>query len=159
MATIDRADWHYGGEFPEQLPAENGGNHIGMYLSWIINNDLIGKLHLEESKEGLQEVKNRSITGRDFLFDHCDGKFWDEDLNEEGLEFTRHYYQNPKDPNGGYGQYLEDYEIELGSPYDSLYEIPNTWENYDLISKRIDEEYIKWKNHKTKRRWKFWSKK
>ena len=37
--AIDRMDWHYGGDYPEGLPTENGGTHIGFYLTWIIQNN------------------------------------------------------------------------------------------------------------------------
>jgi hypothetical protein len=42
MGNIDRADWHYGGGdlYPKELPPENGGTHIGMYLAWIIQRGL-----------------------------------------------------------------------------------------------------------------------
>jgi hypothetical protein len=37
--AYDRADWHYGSDFPNDVPDENGGTHIGMFLAWaIINN-------------------------------------------------------------------------------------------------------------------------
>lgn len=45
MTSIDKADWHNGsGEYPKDLPDENGGTHIGMYFAWIINNHTYGKL-------------------------------------------------------------------------------------------------------------------
>jgi hypothetical protein len=42
MGNIDRADWHYGGGdlYPKELPPENGGTHIGMYLAWIVQHGL-----------------------------------------------------------------------------------------------------------------------
>ena len=75
MGSIDKIDWHSGGNFPDDLPPENGGTHIGMFLAWIINNDLIGEMHLEDSIEFINSVKNREKTGRDFLIEQCDGKF------------------------------------------------------------------------------------
>jgi hypothetical protein len=156
MASIDRADWHYGGDYPKELPIENGGTHIGMYLTWIIDNDLIGSIHIEGSKEGIEDVKSRKITGRDFLFKYCDEKFWDDDLNEEGLAFTRFYYQNPDDPDKTYGQYILDYESCLGSQSESLYGIPNSWENYHDIAKIIKKRYKSWKNQGKHKSWKFW---
>ena len=30
MAKYDDASWHYGGDFPDDLPEENGATHIGM---------------------------------------------------------------------------------------------------------------------------------
>lgn len=158
MPSIDRADWHYDGEFPEGLPRENGGTHIGMYLNWIIDNDLIGELHLEESIIEIEDVKARKINGRDFLFDYCDEKFCEDDLNEEGLNFTKYYYQDSKNPEEGFGQYFEDFEDALTKQYDTIYEVPNTWENYDQVAKRINKAYLKWKKKDNKSSWKFWKK-
>lgn len=129
-------DWHYGGDFPEDLPDENDGTHIGMYLAWIINNNLQGELHNEESSEALKDVRNRKITGRDFLIDQCDEKFWDEDLNEEGLAFTEFYYSET---------YFDDYGEALATDLDSIYQIEDTWENYDKIAPIIDRRYHSWK--------------
>jgi len=157
LRSIDRADWHYGGDYPKELPIENGGTHIGMYLNWIIDKNLIGEIHQIDSKVGIEEVKSRRITGNDFLFKYCDEKFWEDDLNDEGLEFTKFYYQNPNDLEDPYGQYIDDYQETLGKEYESLYEIPNTWGNYDKISKLIDKRYEKWKR-KGSLKWKFWKK-
>jgi hypothetical protein len=33
--SYDRADWHYGGNYPKGLPPENGGTHIGMASSRV----------------------------------------------------------------------------------------------------------------------------
>lgn len=155
MASIDRADWHYEGDFPEGLPEENGGTHIGMYLSWMILNGKVGELFHQEVSEGIQEVLSRKITGRDFLFEYCDGKFWDICLNEEGLEFTRSYYCDLK---GNYGKYLGDYQKILGRNTDSIYEIADSWENYDSLAPGISRQFEKWKSGKTKKGWQFWKK-
>ena len=72
--SIDRADWHYGGNFPKDLPKENGVTHIGFILSWIILNGLVGDLHKDESIESLEKIKKHEMTGRDFLFKECDEK-------------------------------------------------------------------------------------
>lgn len=79
--AIDRMDWHYGGDYPKGLPTENGGTHIGFYLAWIINNDLVGEFHLEESDNEVAQVKDRKLDGREFLITVCDEKFIDEDLS------------------------------------------------------------------------------
>jgi hypothetical protein len=151
MATIDRADWHYKGDFPGNLPKENGGTHIGMYLNWIIDNDLIGEALREDAAEGIQSVKSGKITGRDFLFQYCDEKFPEDFLNEEGLEFTQRYYKR-------LGTYMYDYQDVLGKKYDSLYEIPDTRQNYELIAGKITKEFEKWKSRKVKKPWQFWKK-
>lgn len=141
MFTIDRMDWHYGGEFPKNLPRENGGTHIGMYLAWIINNNLIGDLHLDDAADSVELVKNREMTGRDFLIQECDEKFWEEDLNDEGLQFTHFYYAD----ENGMKQYIEDY-VECFKPEKEIYNVENNWDNYDKISKILDQRYGEWKS-------------
>lgn len=135
--AIDRMDWHYGGNFPEDLPNENGGTHIGIFLAWIINNNLEGDLHKEESAEALEDVRKRKITGRDFLIDQCDEKFWEEDLTEEGFVFAESYYEN---------DYHEDYEETLIKNLPTTYHVEDTWENYDKIAQIIDKRFREWKN-------------
>lgn len=140
MASIDRMDWHYGGDFPENLPQENGGTHIGMFLTWIIENDLIGELHREDSQESIQKVINHQMTGRDFLIEQCDEKLWEDDLNEEGLLFTRHYYESD--------MYIQDYSELLATEVESIYEVENSWDNYQKLKPIIDNRYSEWKSIK-----------
>lgn len=139
--SIDRMDWHYGGDFPENLPVENGGTHIGMYLAWVINNELINETHLNEDDESLDRVKKREMTGRDFLINVCDEKFSEGDLNEEGLKFTRYYYSDERDMK----EYIVDYLKVLAADLESVYHVDDTWENYDKICKVIDVRYREWK--------------
>lgn len=145
MSYIDRVDWHFLGEaFPKKLPQENAGIHIGMYLAWIINNNLIGEFHLEESGDAIESIKNRINTGNAFLINECDSKFCDEDLNDEGFEFTCYYYGYSED-NTGTKQYIYDYaEMFIKEPM-SFFDVEDTWENYDKIKLVIDERYRSWK--------------
>jgi hypothetical protein len=108
--AYDRADWHYGGDYPEGLPTENGGTHIGMFLAWAIMNGLEGEFHRKESPASLAAVRARQMTGCQFLFKECDEKFWDEDLSAEGNEFAKYYYDGT---DGQGGTYFEDYESAL----------------------------------------------
>ena len=47
------------------------------------------------------------MSGTAFLFKHCDGKFTDEDLNDQGNAFAKEYY-------GDDGDYMQDYAGEFG---------------------------------------------
>lgn len=141
VMALDRADWHYGGDFSKDLPPENGGTHIGMFLAWIILNGLEGELHREGSVESLAKVRARQMTGREFLFKECDEKFWEEDLNEEGAAFAAAYYSG-KD---GYGQYITDYQTTLSSRLLSVYHVPDTWANYDKLAPIISAAYTRWR--------------
>src|SRR5687768_958748 len=115
--AYDRADWHYGGNFRDDLPDEAGGTHIGMFLAWAILRGLEGK-NLHEFPDELLAVRGRQMTGRDFLMRVCDGKFWQDDLDREGQAFAQTYYQNEKKPN-----YYQDYEAVLGGDLPSLYHV------------------------------------
>lgn len=137
-------DWHYGGDFPTELPDKNGGTHIGMYLAWIVNNNLVGELHLNESLEAVEKVKARHITGTDFLVDECDEKLWDEELNDEGLAFTEEYYS---------GGYMNDYVSTLAEELPTAYHVEDTWTNYDLLARVLDRRFSEWKRKKNPKKW------
>ena len=137
--SIDRADWHFGGNFPADLPPENGGTHIGMFLAWIIMNGLEGIDHQQDSPELLAAVRSRLMTGRQFLFRECDGKLWDVDLNEEGNAFARYYYAPPEH------RYFNDYTLALATSVPTLYHVEDTWENYDTLAPVITKRFGEWK--------------
>lgn len=63
MAKYDDASWHYGGDFPD----ENGATHIGMFITWCINNNLISDFQIEESLEDIEKVKQKELTGGRFF--------------------------------------------------------------------------------------------
>ncbi len=147
MASIDRADWHYGNEFPKNLPLESSGTHIGMYLNWIIDSELIGQMHIEGNPEAIEKVKAGKMSGRDFFFEYCDGKFWSDDMNELGNEFTEKYYSN---------KYFKDYAEILSINVESIYHVENSRYNYEKIKAKIDMRFQKWNNRKNRNFWEFW---
>ncbi len=136
--TYDRADWHYGGDFPDDLPPEAGGTHIGMFLAWVITRGLEGEIHQEESAPAVAALRSRQITGREFLMTECDEKLWDEDLNAVANAFAKGYYETE-------GGYLADYEEMLGEGLPSLYHVEDSWENFDRLAPRIDQRFQEWK--------------
>lgn len=141
--AYDRADWHYGSDFPDDVPDENGGTHIGMFLAWAIINNLEGDIHQEDSVEALADVRERRTTGRDFLFEQCDEKFWDEDLNDLGNAFAREYYSNGEEV----GLYFTDYVNVLCEGDDEkIYYVEDSWENYDKLSPVISRRFEDWKS-------------
>ena len=71
--------------------------------------------------------------------DACDGKFTDEDLNDEGNEFAREYFDFDE------RRYLADYEELLGGDLPTLYHVADSWENYDCLKLRLDERFAEWR--------------
>ena len=146
--AYDRADWHYAGDYPEGLPIENGGTHIGMFIAWSIHRGLSGELFVNEASGEVEAVKSRRMTGREFLLEVCDEKFWEDNLSPEGNEFAKLYYERDI--------YLKDYERVLGKGLPSLYHVKDTWENFDMLCPAIDERFRTWKANKNRLWWQFW---
>jgi hypothetical protein len=136
MGNIDRADWHYGGNFPADLPPENGGTHIGMYLAWVIDRGLASPRLVKEAGRSLQLLRERRITGRRLLFTELDEKFFDALLTQTGTDFTRDYYETDV--------YFADYDAILAGGLPSTYHVEDSWENYDKIAAVIDERFSQW---------------
>lgn len=137
MGNIDRADWHYGGDgYPGELPPENGGTHIGMYLAWIIQRDLGSAQLRKYARDSLPLLKGRKITGRQLLLTELDEKFFEGLLTRLGKDFTKVYYDSDC--------YIEDYVAVLCDGLPSVYHVEDSWENYDRIAAVIDDRYARW---------------
>lgn len=135
--TYDRADWHYGGEYPDDLPPENGATHIGMFLGWAIKRGLVGEFHLEESMESVEAVREGRMDGRQFLMDECDEKFWNEDLSDEGNAFAASYYDE---------QYIDDYMDAIDDPdSEAVYHFANSPENQAKVEAVLDKRLAAWR--------------
>jgi hypothetical protein len=149
MAKYDDASWHYEGEYPNDIPRANAATHIGMFLTWCIHNELISDEQIEDSYEDIQKVKNRSMTGAEFLMNNCDEKFTDDDLNTIGNKFAKAYYEDSKPTKFAkqYSSFLKDYATILNNSLMNvdLYRVENSWANYNLIKPLIDQRFIEWK--------------
>ncbi|GGA29568.1 hypothetical protein [Dyella nitratireducens] len=142
----DDASWHSGGNFPKDLPASAGAIHTGMFVAWALQSGLAGELHTDEMPENLEKLAGRSLTPGEFFLWACDGKFTDEDLNEEGNAFTASYFDFSN------GSYLADYEALLGHGLprgsDRLYYVADTWENFEKLKPRLDQRLADWRTHR-----------
>ncbi|KAB8066823.1 DUF7832 domain-containing protein [Janthinobacterium violaceinigrum] len=149
--AYDRIDWHSGENYPDDLPEENGGIPIGMFLAWLLNQDMASAFHRTDSPEELKRLARREMTGLQFLIDACDGKLWEEDLNDQGNAFTVDYYDKKSAFAQQHGSFLQDYcdvfnrhAAEHGFEYPSVYHVQNTWEKFDLLKPTLDQRYGQW---------------
>ncbi|MFC6999419.1 hypothetical protein [Rufibacter roseus] len=62
--SYDKAKWHLGGDFPEGLDDYQAYVHTGLYINWIIDNDLSSNLLLQEYPDEIRRVKEKIITGQ-----------------------------------------------------------------------------------------------
>ena len=155
MSKYDDALWHYGSDFPEELPIKNGATHTGMFLNWCINNDFISEEFKEDHEEEIQSLKRREITGAEFIVDFMDGKFSEYDLNETGNAFAHDYYKDDTDFGNRFSSFADDYvnlfdtkAEENDYEYETFYHIEDTYENYDLMKQVIDYRFEEWKEYK-----------
>ena len=145
----DDVSWHIGAEeYPKELPREAAATHTGMFIAWALLAGLGGEL----APDDLPPLQSRSITPGRFFHERCDGKFVDEQLNAEGNAFTAAYFDLDK------GSYLRDYDAVLCRGYETAYQVPDTWENFDKLKPRLDRRLDEWRRGVLGRRpwWKFW---
>ena len=142
--------WHSGAEnFPKELPAQAGGTHTGMFVAWA----LLGGLGNPEFFEDLAPLKTRSTTPGRFFYDQCDGKFVDDELNDEGNAFTAQYFDAEN------GRYLHDYAEVLSQELETAYHVADTWANFERLKPLLDRRLAEWRSGALpgkKPWWKFW---
>jgi hypothetical protein len=141
----DDASWHYGGDFPKDLPPEAGGTHIGMFVAWAMLNGLAGPIQNEDFPEELGKLQSRELPPGEWFLAACDEKFTDEDLSDEGNAFARSYYADEEGLKSTNPNFLADYEAAFLQGAD-LYRVPDTWATYDTIAPTISRRFIKWRN-------------
>ena len=85
-------------------------------------------MHTEEEPDAVTHVVDGRSSATEFFFKYCDGKFTDEDLNDEGNSFASKYY-------GDNGLYLEDYAEHFG---DQMYVAPEAAHDFTRFSIMLD---------------------
>ena len=150
--VYDKAKYHYGGSFPEELDDFQGFVHTGMFICWLIDNDLLDEEFFEDGIEDIKRVKNRELTGAQFYEIWMDGVFAIEEVSELGNRFALHYFDFDT------GMYVNDYENILAKQLPTLFHVQDSWENYEKIRKVIDSRFAEWNNIKTEKKpwWKIW---
>jgi hypothetical protein len=134
--VYDKAKYHYGSDCPTSLPEEKSFVPTGMFFGWLTEHNMIK----EEFDPNTADFMARRITGPK-LYEAGDGCLIDEMLTDDGNRFTKDYFDLE------HGKYLADYQELLTKSLPSPYHVADTWENYDVIKKRIDERYATWKKH------------
>lgn len=132
----DDASWHAGGEFPKELKPEDAATHIGMFIAWALQHDLASERHLTKNAEAVAAVRDRRMTGRDFVLQHGDGKFTSNELNTPGNAFAAAYYEKG---------YMADWQaFAAARGFDSDYHVPDTWATFDDVARVLDLRFSEW---------------
>ena len=129
----DDASSHYGGEFPETSPQEYGGTHIALLMRWCFQQGWASSLHAEDSPMAVDSVIRGTLSSTRFLFDHCDGKFTEEDVAAKARPFLRWYY-------GDEGPYLDDYVHHFAALMYLAPESAHDWPTFErMVAARFEE--------------------
>lgn len=139
-AFYDHSVEHLTDEFPDSLPMEQAYVHIGMYLGWVIENDLYSRYFEEQASTEIFRFKRKEISCT-ILSEIWSGYLTFEFLNKRGNNFTVFYYAS--------GLYRQDYEEILGKDLPSIYHVDDTWPNYEKLKMRINMRYLEWSKLKS----------
>ena len=148
----DDASWHYGGDFPADLPNQAGATHVALFVAWCVLNGMGGKPHEVERSKASEALRARAVTPTRWFIETCDEKFTDEDLSEEGNAFAVDYYIAEASRNSRAASYLLDYQNAF-SEAPTLYEVPDTWQSYDRIAPVIARRAAKWHARRSRPFW------
>lgn len=114
-------------------------NHIAMFLTWLIDHDFYNYTDVYEFEE-TKKVKERRMTGSEFLEKYCDDVLCNEDISEEVRDFAGNYYQI----------YIEKYAEYMSDKSDKkMYATAFSWADYDKIKKIIDNDYLEFMVNQT----------
>ncbi len=141
--VYDKAKYHY--ETVEQygLSEEHADNHTVFFLRWLIENNLMNTLFVEECQGPLEKFRSGK-TGIHEIYQWWDCCLIDDMLSDEGNEFAMHYFDFE------HGAYLQDYVNLLRGALPSDFHIDYNKENYQRMKPVIDRNYEQWKASKTK---------
>jgi hypothetical protein len=136
----DDASWHYGGDFPQDLPEVAGSTHIGMFLAWMLLNDFASADLVEDAEGDIDAIRERTITGATFLIEVLDEKLTDEDFSDDGNAFAVAYYKGLDDDSC----YIDDYLDAFNLASESIYGVEDTWQNYDKLALLMNARLVAW---------------
>jgi hypothetical protein len=103
---------------------ERAATPIGVYLAWCVNLSLVSDdLLLDAGREALR-VRLREITGSELLIKACHGRLTSDHLSIQGRDFTTRRYPG----------YLAAYARTFGVAADGIYEVADSWDNYDRVA-------------------------
>ncbi|MDQ1234365.1 hypothetical protein QE450_001863 [Paenibacillus sp. SORGH_AS306] len=138
--VYDKAKWHYDGDYPKTLLPFQAYIHTGMFVTWLIINNLLTQKIVDQYQTSINLVKQGEMSGAHFFGEYLDGSLSSNDLLEEGNAFARQYLN--KDDN----LYLADYIDCLASSLPSEYHVQDSLENYKKLEPMINQRYSKFKN-------------
>jgi hypothetical protein len=137
VLEYDLWSWHTEGAFPKDQPPEQGYVHIGIFVAWLVDHDMLdpGWSAKAGADQAVAAIRGRAGSPC-ALRDLTAGRFAGEMLTPEGRGFTGAYYA----PEYGYPR---DWRRAFGRRADR-YDVADTWATYDWIEPLVDRRYREW---------------
>lgn len=129
--VIDKAKWHYDGDYPKDLGQDQAYVHIGFFIAWLFTRDHfnVDLFDGASGKKALKKLKDRKVSPGQFAREQCDGVFTDEMIADDAIDFAEEYFS---------GDYLKDYSAILAGDLPTLYHVKDDWSNFDRLAELID---------------------
>jgi len=145
--VYDKAKWHYEGDYPKGLPRKQAFVYTGLFLAWLIDQDMISRDFTRQLGRDLRSVskrfEQRKTTGPQAY--RIWGGCLDSDMLTPGAnDFAQHYYDS--------NQFAKDYGKLLATGLPSWYHVQDTWANFDILKRKIDARYENWKNPRQRKK-------
>ncbi|MCA9274965.1 MAG: hypothetical protein KDA29_02970 [Phycisphaerales bacterium] len=134
--SFDKGKWHWGGNYPEGLPEENGSTHIAMFFGWAVDNELVAEKFAGETIITKFRKREASLYELIAWFDEV---LVGDMLTQLGAAFAHDYYAGE-----GRKTFFNDYEKTVGKRVPTLYHVEPSFDNYAIVSKVIDRRFKKW---------------
>jgi hypothetical protein len=138
--VYDKAKYHIEGDFPEGLDKSQAYVPTGFFVAWLAMNNLLSDEILSDFKNEVDSLKNRKASPSS-LYRAVGGVLSEDMLTAEGNAFTQQYF------DFDHGQYLDDYDELLSEHLPSFFHVTDTWKNYNILAKRIDERFMVWRKN------------
>lgn len=153
--VYDKAKWHYEGDFPQELDRLQAYVPSGMFIAWVIKNDLLSKHSRKEDAAEIELVKKGEMTGAQFYRKNWDGVLSSNELSDEADAFAREYLNIQNDIYTAI-----DFTNILADGLPTIYHVQDSIESYRIIEPVIAQRYQDWKRREkseTKNRLSSWS--
>jgi hypothetical protein len=129
VTVYDSLDWHADAATRAGRPALSGFAHIGLYLAWLIRNDLHAPGCLRP--ERIAGVKSGALTGTN-LVDDVDAKLVADLMSPEGRAFS----------DARYGAYIDAFQVAFAEL--PAYGAVDNAANYERMAPILDQLFSAW---------------
>jgi hypothetical protein len=132
VTSVDEAAWHVEAAEERGQPADAAFTHIGLFLAWLIRNDLHDPAAFRPDVVAAVGAPGAAVSPAAALRGASGGRLDPADLSPEGEAFTAWYYP----------RYLDDYAVAFADRPD--YGVPDDVTSYARIAPTIDRRYEEW---------------